>query len=158
MPKHPRAEEQRGGKKEVRLDRSITDSVAKKRPLIGASAKEERPLVAWRFSTHDKGGRWAWTNLSNLSEYKETIEKLYSFETMDLTTINRAGSHRVELARLSKEARKRLEKIRQDDVDHLMSFRLSGKKRIWCIDDINIMNILWWDPNHTVCPSLKRHT
>lgn len=158
MPKLPRAGEQRGGRKEVRLDESITDSVAKKRPQIGASNKEERPLVAWRFSTHDKGGRWAWTNLNNPGEYKETIEKLHSFETMDLTTINKAGSHRVELARLSKEARKRLEKIRQDDVDYLMSFRLSGKKRIWCIADINIMKILWWDPDHTVCPAPKRHT
>ena len=48
--------------------------------------------------------------------------------------------------------------IRQDDVDELMSFRLDSRGRVWCIQTGNIMRVLWWDPNHEVCPSFKKHT
>ncbi len=86
------------------------------------------------------------------------MEHLHEFETMDLDTIQRQGSHPVEVVRLARKARDRLAEIKQDDVDYLRSFRITAKKRVWCIPDRNIMRVLWWDPNHTVCPSLKRHT
>lgn len=86
------------------------------------------------------------------------MEKLYEFEKLDSDTLRKQGSHQVELARLVKRARERLEQIKQDDVDYLMSFRITGKNRIWCIDDRNIMNVLWWDPDHSVCPSLQKYT
>lgn len=86
------------------------------------------------------------------------MEQLHEFETMNLETIRRQGSHLVEVARLARRAIARLAEIKQDDIDYLMSFRVTAKNRVWCIPDRNIMRILWWDPNHTVCPSLKRHT
>ena len=43
------------------------------------------------------------------------------------------GSHPVPTARVIKDAQDRLRAIKRDDIDELMSFRISGKRRIWCI-------------------------
>jgi hypothetical protein len=86
------------------------------------------------------------------------IAKLHSFEKMNWEDIIRSGSHPIEVQKCDRTARERLLKIQQDDIDELMSFRISGKKRVWCIRDNNIMRVLWWDPNHEICPSLKAHT
>ena len=86
------------------------------------------------------------------------MEQLHEFERMNWNTIIGQGSHEIERRRLAKQARDRLERIGQDDVDYLMSFRVTGRQRVWCICDRNIMRVLWWDPNHSVCPALKRHT
>jgi hypothetical protein len=115
------------------------------------------PLV-WRFSSIDKGGPFAWTTLTDPAEYKIAMEKLHHFETMEETVIRAQGSHPVPLGNLCKEAQQRLEEIEHDDADELMSFRLDGAGRVWCRIVSRIMTVLWWDPEHKVCPSLKKHT
>lgn len=121
-------------------------------PLI-----EDRPL-AWRFSACDKGGSWPWTGLDPAEKHREVIDKLREFETRSLGDMKQGGSHPIKLSALCKEARDRLAEIKQDDLDELMSFRLTGTNRVWCVQDRNIMRVLWWDPDHTVCPSKKKHT
>lgn len=71
---------------------------------------------------------------------------------------NNGDSHNIEVNQIVKDAQRRLEEIRQADVDELFSLRLSGKERIWGIVDRNIFKILWWDPKHEICPSAKKHT
>ena len=114
--------------------------------------------MAWRFSAHDKDGPWAWTKLRDPAEYKRVVEKLHHFETMSLDKIREQRSHRVSRDLLVKEAKERLVTIKQDDIDELMSFRIAGRERVWCIQSRNIMKILWWDPRHEVCPSQQKHT
>ena len=113
--------------------------------------------LAWRFSACDRDGDWAWTNLSNPGKYKEVMEKLHEFETKNWSEITRKGSHLVAINKIVRKAKTRLRDIKQDDVDVLMSFRLTGTNRVWCIMDRNIMRVLWWD-YHTVYPSRKKHT
>ena len=67
-------------------------------------------------------------------------------------------NHSVAIAQLSKETQKRLVEINIIDIDELFSLRLSGRERIWGILDKGVLNLLWWDPNHRVCPSIKKHT
>jgi hypothetical protein len=115
------------------------------------------PLV-WRFSSVDRDGLFAWSSLDDPVAYKEAMEKLHHFETMDETDMHRGGSHTVGIDNLCKDARDRLAVIQHDDIDELMSFRLTGAGRVWCRMDRNMMLVLWWDPQHAVCPSLKKHT
>ena len=115
------------------------------------------PLV-WRFSSADQGGPFSWSALADPAAYKEVMEKLHQFETMEETVIRATGSHPIEIQQLSREARNRLAAIQQDDIDSLMSFRLTGPERVWCRMDRNTMLVLWWDPGHEVCPSQKKHT
>lgn len=65
-------------------------------------------------------------------------------------------SHPIAVTGICKEARDRLTDIKRDDVDELMSFRLTGPNRVWCIQAGNIMRALWWDPEHKICPAKKK--
>lgn len=85
-------------------------------------------------------------------------EKLRNFETMTLGQILGRNHHRVSVELLCKDARDRLEALHLDDVEELLSLRLTGIERVWGILEHNIIILLWWDPKHLVCPSLKKNT
>jgi len=40
----------------------------------------------------------------------------------------------------------------------MYAIRLSGKKRVWGIREGRLFSLVWWDPEHTVGPSEKKHT
>jgi hypothetical protein len=128
-----------------------------KRPRLDHPQIRGGPLV-WRFSSTDKGGPFSWAGLADASAYKAVMESLHQFETMQESAIRAQGSHPVEIENCSKVAQDRLCAIELDDLDELMSFRLGGKTRVWCRMDRNVMLVLWWDPEHQVCPSMKIHT
>ncbi|MEM9019318.1 MAG: hypothetical protein AAGC44_02045 [Planctomycetota bacterium] len=71
---------------------------------------------------------------------------------------NRTHHHEISLDRLSREACKRLEQLAFDDLDSLFSMRLSAKKRLFGVRKEPYFYVLWWDPDHKVCPSKKKHT
>jgi hypothetical protein len=141
----------------ARIAKHATEPILAKRPKYKDPEIDGKPL-AWRFSSCDKEGDFAWTNLMHGSQYKNVIERLHEFEKMKWDQIIFTRSHPIALNKCIKEARKRLSDIEQDDIDELMSFRITGKERVWCIRDMNIMRVLWWDPKHAICPSEKKHT
>jgi hypothetical protein len=67
-------------------------------------------------------------------------------------------NHSIPLDHVTKAARDRLKEMNRDDLDPLFSLRLSGKVRIWGWRDQELFYIIWWDPEHTVCPSSKKHS
>jgi len=82
-----------------------------------------------------------------------------AMETMEWAEIESGtGSHTIAVGSLSAEARKRLIEIRQDDIDDVFSLRITGAERVFGIRDQWILRILWWDPEHRVCPSFKKGT
>lgn len=143
---------------------SIKTAKIAEQPKPAKSAKiAKEPLLeggalAWRISILDREGPFGWNQLTDPAKLHEIITKLHEYEDKQWADIIKMGSHPVERHRLCKEARDRLKDIDQDDVDELMSFRLTGKNRVWCIRHLNVMRILWWDPKHAVCPSIKKHT
>lgn len=88
----------------------------------------------------------------------EVREKLAALETFAWSQLDRRKHHRIAVADLSAAAKKRLETINQDEVDALYSLRLAGAERLWVILHGNVCYLLWWDPDHTVCPSKRKHT
>ena len=68
------------------------------------------------------------------------------------------GSHPVVCEALIKKARDRLHTLKLDDNDVLYSIRLTGKQRIWAACFGHVFHLLWWDPEHEVCPSELKHT
>jgi hypothetical protein len=40
----------------------------------------------------------------------------------------------------------------------MFRFRLAGEKRLWGFRDHAVFRVVWWDPEHEVCPSEKGHT
>lgn len=71
---------------------------------------------------------------------------------------NRKRDHPVPTSGLVPGAQRRLRELKQDDVDELWRLRFSGTRRIWGIRQGRFFRVLWWDPDHLVCPSKKRHT
>lgn len=111
---------------------------------------------SWRFSTVDKGGPFPWPK--NKDEELLIVQKLHDFDSMMWSRIEGPDHHAISQESLSKEARQRLEEIGQDDIDEVFSFHFSGKKRIIGIREFGAIRLLWWDPEHGVCPSVKKHT
>lgn len=114
---------------------------------------EGQPLP-WRFSGCDREGPFGWA-IGDDVKYREVIEKLHEFEGMNWAQILATGSHPVEVYKICKDARDRLVKIERDDLDELMSFRLTGPNRVWCDKSGHIMRLLWWDENHQVYPTAR---
>lgn len=142
------------GKRSKSIPRSATSRSDSKTVKTPSQHIENKP--AWRFSTVDKNGPFAWP-VGTQTEL-EIVKKLHDFDSMDWSKIEGRNNHLISIDKLSKEAKQRLQDIKQDDIDELFSFRLQGKPRIFCIRDRHIAKLLWYDPEHKVCPSNKKHT
>ncbi|QPM68210.1 hypothetical protein [Atribacter laminatus] len=116
-------------------------------------------LITWHIRTMDKEGLWHWKNIS-LDIFWDKVHKILScYEMMTWgEVLNNRNNHFIPVNNLCKKAQQRLQVLKQDDIDEVVSFHINGKGRIWGIQDRYIFKILWWDPNHQVCPSHKKHT
>jgi hypothetical protein len=88
-------------------------------------------------------------------------EKLANFETMTWREIlldAKKQNHNVSVDKLIKEDQDRLFEIFSEQLDELTSLRLTGKGRVWGKVDEGVMDLLWWDAEHRICPSHKKHT
>jgi hypothetical protein len=130
----------------------------KKYPRGGEKAEKIPGLISWHIRIIDKGGTWGWNQVKVLDVLEHILSKMSNFETMKWSEILNRNNHPIPISDICPEARRRLGEIKQDDVDELVSLHLTAKNRVWGIRDQDVLKILWWDPNHTVYPSLKKHT
>lgn len=63
-------------------------------------------------------------------------------------------SHPMPVARLVKEASKRLTELNLDSCDVLYSLTITGKQRVWGImaEETGTFQLLWYDPQHEIYP------
>ena len=66
--------------------------------------------------------------------------------------------HPIPIPNLIKRARDRLVYLHQEDAGELWRFRFGGRQRIWGIRTGNVLRVVWWDPDHQICPSELRST
>ena len=112
---------------------------------------------SWSFSRCDfEHEKWS-LKLSNI--YEEIIPKLISFEQRKWSDIisDKKRNHWIDCADFSKEAQKRLEE-RKIYYDELFSLRLTGTLRLFGYIENGIYYIIWYDPDHEICESQKKHT
>lgn len=116
-------------------------------------------LPLWAFVIVDLGVPWCWSRMDGAT-IAEVLGRLKHFESMTWSEIEAGtGSHLIrDHGGLSKAARDRLQEIEQDDTDTLFSLRIGGKSRIFGIREGGVLRILWWDPEHEIYPSRKKHT
>jgi hypothetical protein len=116
---------------------------------------------AWRVKHMQLVSPFGWHELDS-AKLVAVREKLAHFESMtwgEILVTGKKLNHVVKVHRLCPTARGRLEEIfGAIDVDALVSLRLSAVERIWGILDNEVLQVLWWDSEHEVCPSLVRHT
>lgn len=117
----------------------------------------------WSIKCVDSDSRWAFQCLTLDCFMKEVFLKLQDFETMTWQEILKASggkkhgnnSHNVSVANICKDAQKRLREIGMNDIDELFSLRLAAKKRVWGVRNGRALEIIWYDDNHEICPSLR---
>lgn len=144
----------------------VKKPVRKENPSVKKQPHERNHLPdannrpAWKFSLFDPEGPFGdgHDKLDRSTVVDEILPKLRSFESMTWTQIMQSGSHPISCDRLCKEAKDRLEARSLDDNDEVFSLRLSGRNRIFGIRQTDCLQILWWDPDHKVCPSQLKHT
>lgn len=143
-PKKAKMNQQPSSKKIPRTDQSLLNSL------------DNYPV--WCIEYLESDGPWNWKCLDGQVFFSEILPKVKNFEKMFWKDILNRNSHEVNVSQISDEAQKRLSKLKLDDVDTLVSLRLTGKQRIWGIRVENIFKVLWWDPEHQVYPSNLKYT
>ena len=138
--------------------KSVPKSVCERPDRKDVRVREHRGdgKPSWRFSTADKAGPFSWPD--DTQKRAEIVDKLHSFDSMLWSAIAGSEHHAISIDQLSNDAQKRLTEIKQDDIEEVFSFRISGKQRLICIRSLDIAKVLWYDPEHLVCPSKKKHT
>jgi hypothetical protein len=101
---------------------------------------------------------WHEVNGATLNAIRVKLSHFESMTWREILVKSKKQNHTVAVENMSNDARKRLREIHCSDVDELISLHLSGTERIWGILREGVLTLLWWDPNHLVCPSLLKHT
>ena len=146
--------------KKTKIPRIAEEPILKKQPVIGHQfASDDSGQVFWSFSLVDCYGPWGFHDICRNELHDLVMNGFKHKEGVNWAELkSNGGCHNVAKYKLVKQAQQRLTEIKLDDLDELFSMRFTGKKRIWGIRDGNIFKILWWDPEHKVCPSPKKHT
>jgi hypothetical protein len=116
---------------------------------------------AWRFSRSKKysSSKYGWTSLNGKLFY--VVEKLHDLEVQTWADIfrDRKKHHSISVNDLIPEVQRLLHSNRED-VDTVFSIHISSKERIFGIIEpgFGVLDIIWWDPEHEICPSQKKHT
>lgn len=123
--------------------------------LPGGSNSHER--LCWRFEHVDHDGPWGFDDTA----MAEILVKMRDCERMTLRELRNTSDLFVEYdvpGGLCKTALDRLAVLGWDDMTAIQRLRFMGKQRLYGFLDGNIFHVLWWDPEHQVYPSQKRHT
>lgn len=122
--------------------------------------------VVWLFDNLDRAGEFAFDVHRPDFQHKEVMEKMIAYSSMTWAEIKKqthdggkSKHHEIDVTLLSPEAEERIKAKKLDeDTDSIFSFALQNKLRILGIRDGRYFHVLWYDPNHRVCPSQKKHT
>lgn len=142
------------GKKKPRI--AIQPFSHGKTPRLGADPESfHKRAPSWRVQKLEMVDPFGWHAVDrDTANYIKG--KLGEFETMTWGVIlNSRNNHNVSVEKICKDAQERLTALRQDDIEEVLSLRLSGKHRIWGILSEGVCTLLWWDPEHRICPSLR---
>lgn len=130
----------------------------KQNPVSPPITSTQNKKLVWRVSSIDDSSEWGWHKITCPDFLRKIWEKMHNFETMRWVDILGASHHAIPINNIIRPAQKRLEELGHDDKETLVSFHITGKQRIWAIRRKEEAFLLWWDPNHEICPSQKKGT
>lgn len=146
------------GVKRVGGDPNLTDTAGGKRVyMVPSHASNER--LCWHFGAMDLEGPYGWgeitqDQLRKLLGVVRDLEKQTASELFDKAGYRQTvgATKSIPVKNICPEAQGRLEALGFDDHNHLVSLRITKKARLWMLRFNTIACLLWWDPNHRVCP------
>lgn len=146
-----------GKKHTIKTDKSISIP-AKRTPKYVENPDSYFSMhPSWNFSKSDlQNTKWT---LYNSNFLNEVLPKLIDFERRTWSDIvsDKKHNHWIDTSDLIKEAQDRLIELKIF-YDSLFSLRLTGTIRLFGYIDNGVYYIIWYDANHEICPSNKKHT
>ena len=138
--------------------KSLVTPSNEKRPKADSIENWKDMQPAWRVSLLEMHTPFGWTNVDegSILKIRERLGSLESSKWKDFFPNYR--NHFIKLTSLCKDARDHLERMQQDDIDSVVSLGVTQTGRIFGILEHNILKILWWDPDHQICPMDKPNT
>jgi len=108
--------------------------------------------MAWHLWSMDETGDWPcdMNTISNIRSRLHEYEKKKWSEALESK-----HNHPMPPEKIIPRARRRLSELGYEDVANLYQFEIKngkGKQRLWGFKIYNILQILWWDPNHEIFP------
>ena len=139
---------------------SVAPSAAKLPRIEGDPTSFHQHNPSWRFSKMEFCDPYGW-HILNAPMVTEIRGKLCNFESMtwaEILVTGKKRNHQIPVGQLVPAARKRLIEIGQGDLGQVVSLHLTGTQRVWGILREGVLHLLWWDPNHGICPSILKNT
>jgi hypothetical protein len=157
--KRPSRAEARELRKAEKQAKTSVQPPHQKQPIPGPPVpRDDDALMMFRLGLLDAEDPWGWANLS-IDHVKLIAETCRGFESLRVGEfIGRPGNKPIPLESLCPAAQTRLTELDLDVYDRLWELRLGGEERIWGLLDGHVFYLLWWDPDHEVCPSKKKNT
>lgn len=128
-----------------------------KKAVVSSVYEREDGKVIFSFQWFDGVSRWETGQNKNVHDFWEISEKLKSFEQKKWSYIaaNSDRDHQIPFTDLKDFAQKAAIKKRLEQFDGIWSFHLSGIQRLWGVKAGDYFMVIWWDPEHLICPSIK---
>jgi hypothetical protein len=137
--------------------KGMGDIVAKTLPGVGNSSER----ICWRFKHVDNDGPWGLSKLSP-DDMAELISKLAQVETQTIKELffggEEPGKHYTVENIPTPLAHDRLAALRLGDMTRVSRLRFGGTERLYGFLHDNVFHVIWWDREHEVWPSKKKHT
>jgi len=143
-----------------KLPKQAATPQSAKIPRQGAQPENvHRMQFRWTLIFADFDGPYGWRNLPIEKLFTDTIKKLHEFEAMtwgEIETQSEGRHHFVPTGSWSAVAVARLADTEFSGEPRLFSLRLEGGIRVWGKREGAVFQILWYDPEHGVCPYIKQ--
>ncbi len=131
--------------------------IPKKSPVTRA-LPDQSDKISWSFNIIDIDGPYCFSKIKSPEGLRDLLDKLRNYESLKYSEIVGDKSHWISVQSCDKQAVDRLKEIKLDDIDQIFSLRLTGKCRVFGLWEGRLFLILWYDPEHAVCPSRLKHT
>jgi hypothetical protein len=164
MPERGRAHSKANKKKnQQRLVARVKAELPPPRtPRFGANPDSiYQMLMEWSPNAADCQGDWSWGPRTWTFEAWDSVilPKLRSFETMkwrEIEAANTDSGHRMHHSMsadvIRDECQTRLLELEKVD-DDIYRFRLGNRRRLWGFRIVQVFELLWYDPLHSVYPT-----
>lgn len=148
------------GKKGIPKVRLGFKDTLDKTPRVQRPTANYDESPSWRFGLLEMVAPYGWhiVDAAKLIEIRNKLADLESMTWHDILVKAADRNHPITIDKICDPAKDRLNALGLDDIDHLISLHLSGKERVWGILELGTLRLLFWDPEHEICPSKKKHT
>lgn len=129
-----------------------------------AEADVSEKHIIFRFDCLDLDDDCPWPMFRmDERKHQEVLSKLADFEKATVKELRSGNYQAFRIYRdfsscPNTDAVKRLGEKYETDSDVIGRFRLSGRERLYGFLISNEFHLVWWDPEHEIWPSNKKHT